>query len=265
MTNAHSSTRSAEGDPWLRRFATDRDAPHQLVCFPHAGGAVTFFSPLARALSGRFEVCGVQYPGRQDRRAEPCLRTIAEIADGAFTALRSSGAAPRVLFGHSMGAVVAFEVARRMEEHGTTPLGLVVSGRRAPSTIREEAVHRRGDNALVDEIRRLGGTDTAFLDDPELRAMVLPAIRADYTAVETYRYVQGSPLSCGIAAIIGTGDPRVTQAEAEAWSAHTSGDFTLQTVPGGHFYLRDHVDAFLGALLPCLSAFTGEPVAPPSP
>lgn len=257
MTNAPSRIRGVDGDPWVRRFATGRDAPHRLVCFPHAGGSASFFSPLARALSGRFEVCAVQYPGRQDRRAEPFLRTIEEIADGAFTALRSSDVEPSVLFGHSMGAVVAFEVARRMEQHGAPPLGLVVSGRRAPSTVRVEDVHKRDDNALVDEIRGLGGTDTTFLDDPELRAMVLPAIRADYTAVETYRYTDGRPLSCDIAVIVGTGDPRVTHAEAEAWRAHTSGDFTLQSVPGGHFYLRDDEDAFLGALLPRLNGFIG--------
>jgi surfactin synthase thioesterase subunit len=236
-------------DPWIRRFHDGSNARVTLVCFPHAGGSAGFFHPVSRALQASLQVLAVQYPGRQDRRLERPLTTIAGLADGAYGALRPLMDRPLAFFGHSMGATVAFEVARRMrDERGSAPVTLFASGRRAPSRHRDEAVHERDDEGLVAELRTLSGTDPRMLGDPELLQMILPAIRSDYTAVETYRWQPGPPLDCPVVVLTGDRDPRVSPEEAQAWSEHTTGACTLRTFSGGHFYLTEHQDAVINLL-----------------
>lgn len=117
--------------PWFRNYGPAPDACVRLVCLPHAGGSASFYFPLARALSPKIEVLAVQYPGRQDRHAEPCVQNIEDMADRIAEALGPWTDRPYALFGHSMGAMVGFEVARRMEASGKGPLELFVSGRQA--------------------------------------------------------------------------------------------------------------------------------------
>lgn len=225
-------------DLWLRRFHEGVDGDPLLVCFPHAGGSAAYFFPVSAALSGSANVLAVQYPGRQDRRREPPVDTIDELAAAVFTALRGVLDRPLVFFGHSMGAVTCYEVARAMErETAGSPLGIIVSGRRAPSLHRTESVHTRDDQGLITEVRSLEGTDAGVLGDEELLRMILPALRTDYKAIETYRYRPGPPLRCPIAAYVGDSDPKVAVSEAAAWRDHTSASFALRVFAGGHFYL----------------------------
>ncbi len=235
-------------DPWLRRFHPADDAPARVVCLPHAGGAAPFFHPMSKALSPTVDVLAVQYPGRQDRMAEPALRTIEELADGVTQALLAWLDLPVVLFGHSMGATLAYEVGLRLESRGTPAEAVVISGRRAPSRLVNEQVHLQDDDGLLSEIEGLAGTDPKVLRDPELRELFLPALRADYTAVETYRPSPG-PLAAPIHAHTGDADPHAPVDDVQAWSSHTTGDFTLTTYPGGHFYLVEHAAALTDALL----------------
>ena len=226
-------------DTWVRRFHADPPADAtRLVCFPHAGGSASFFFPVSAALRGRFDVLAVQYPGRQDRRHEKPVSSIPVLADHVFAALRPRlDDRPVAFFGHSMGAVVAYEVARRLEEAGRSADGLIVSGRRAPSRRRAGTVHRRDDEGIMDELRRLGGTEASLLADEDVARMILPAVRGDYRAIETYTHEPGPPLRCAITAFVGEEDPQVTIDEARAWAGHTAGGFELVTFPGGHFYL----------------------------
>ena len=237
------STSAEAADRWFRRFAPSPEpvagAPALLVCFPHAGGSASFYHPFAREFAGVCEVVAVQYPGRQDRRTEPPCTDLEALADLVYGVLPLEPERPVVLFGHSMGAVLAYEVARRLERDGTGPAVLIVSGRRAPSTRRHEEVHRRSDDVLLAEVAGLSGTSSALLEDEELRRMILPPLRADYRAIETYRYRPGPPLACPISVLTGDRDPRVSAAEAEAWRDHTGGGFRLRTLPGGHFYLNE--------------------------
>ncbi|MGC5364362.1 thioesterase II family protein [Streptomyces sp. DT24] len=234
-----------ETGPWIRRFHPAPEAAGRLVCFPHAGGSATYYFPVSRSLSPETDVLAVQYPGRQDRRHEPCVEDIEALADLAVGQLAPWTDVPVTLFGHSMGAMVAYEVARRLEAGGTPVTGLVVSGRRAPSRVRRETVHLADDDRLVEDITRLSGTDSAVLGDPEILRMILPAVRSDYKAVETYRHRPGPPLACPVVALIGDNDPQVTVAEAESWEDHTTGAFRLQLFPGGHFFLNTHTAAVL--------------------
>jgi surfactin synthase thioesterase subunit len=203
---------------------------------------------MSRALAPAIDVLAVQYPGRQDRWTEPLVDSVEGLADLLVPLLDSYLDRPLRIFGHSLGASVGFEVARRLEARGVVPEALFVSGRRAPSRDRDETVHLLDDAGLLAEIRSMNGTDAAVFDDPELVAMMLPTLRSDYRAAETYRYRPGPPLTCPVHALTGDADPRVTVEEAGAWEEHTSGKFTLTTFSGGHFYLLDHLPAIFNLL-----------------
>jgi pyochelin biosynthesis protein PchC len=245
-------------DRWVRRFHASPEAPIRLMCFPHAGGAASYFFPVSAALQPRIEVLALQYPGRQDRRAERCIDTIGELADGIYEAIGPWCDGPVAFFGHSMGAILAYEVARRMEEQdGAPPAALIVSGRRGPATRRVETVHLRGDDGIVAELQNLSGTSAQLLTDDDFVRMILPAMRSDYTAIETYRYEPGPPLSCPILALTGGEDPKATVAEVREWAGHTGRDFQLRVFPGGHFYLNDRpaevitaISGYLESLMP---------------
>lgn len=242
---------------WIRRYRpAPQDTDLSLICFPHAGGSASYFRPLGDALASVAEVLAVQYPGRQDRRNEPHITSISGLADEILTVLESLPRRRLVLFGHSMGACVAFEVARRIEQRSSLELlGLVASGRTAPPRLRDRGVRSMDDDGVIAEIRRLNGTDDRLLLDDDVIRMIMPAIRSDYTAVETYRYRPGPPLRCPISVLVGEDDPQVTLAEAEEWRDHTEGGFTLRGFPGGHFYLAEQKSQVARALIEDLTRF----------
>ncbi|WP_393062911.1 thioesterase II family protein [Streptomyces sp. LN549] len=239
---------------WIRRFHPSVGAASRLVCFPHAGGSASYFHGVSSALAPDVDVVAIQYPGRQDRRREPFLDSIGALADGAYEALGPWTDRPLALFGHSMGAMVAFEVAGRLARDATAPVGLFTSGRRAPSRFRDENVHLLDDAGVMAELNRLDGTDAQLLDDAELREMILPALRSDYHAVETYRYVPREKLSCPVWALVGDDDPKTTVDEARAWGEHTSGPFELTVFAGGHFYLNAQSGAVIDLVRSRLAA-----------
>ena len=233
---------------WFRRYRPATNAGARLVCFPHAGGSAPFFMPVAAALAPRVDVVAVQYPGRQDRRGEAPIDDLAVLADRTHEILRRQSEMPTSFFGHSMGAIVAFEVGLRLEADGRGPAHLFASGRRAPSSWRDEQVHLLDDAGILSEVRRLNGTASSLLGDDQLMRAALPALRADYQAIETYRSAPGASLTCPIIALTGDSDPKTTLEEARAWAQHTSGPFDLQVFTGGHFFLTEHTDEIIKIL-----------------
>lgn len=232
---------STDSNPWIRRFHPAPDAGARLVCFPHAGGSASFYFPMSQRLMDRIEVLSLQYPGRQDRRFEPCIDDIGKLATEVFGELRPWLDKPVAFFGHSMGAILAFEVILRMEnELGTRPIRLFASGRRSPASLRDENVHQCNDEGILAEMTRMGGSDSRVLGDPELLRMILPAIRSDYKAIETYRPLPGASVRCPIDVLVGDGDPKTTIDEARAWKDHTTAGSDLHVFAGGHFYLAQH-------------------------
>lgn len=247
----------ADDNAWIRRFHHEPNSRVTLVCFPHAGGSASFFYPVSDALQSTLQVVALQYPGRQDRRQEQPLTTIAELADESFAALRPLMDRPLAFFGHSMGATLAFEVAVRMQrELAAAPVTLFASARRAPSRHRVETVHQRDDDGIVAELKNLSGTDSRIMGDEELLRMILPAIRSDYTAAETYRYQPGPMLDCPIVTLVSDSDPKVTVDEAQSWADHTTGGFELHTFSGGHFYLAQHQRAVINLISDQLLSLT---------
>ncbi|MEU5534183.1 alpha/beta fold hydrolase [Streptomyces sp. NPDC020362] len=242
------SASAVRTDVWLRRYRDARAGAARLLCFPHAGGAASFYLPLSQRLSPAVETLAVQYPGRQDRLAEPSARSIADLADGVAAALadrEEDGLGPLVLFGHSLGAVVAYEVARRLEPGPLAgPAALIVSGCRAPSRLRPDPVHLWDDAAVLAELHRLDGTEGGLLGNAELVRMILPAVRADYAALTAYAESAPAtrPLACPVMAMVGDNDPLVPVDDALAWAQFTAGGFGSELFPGGHFYLSSCAD-----------------------
>lgn len=235
------------GAHWFRRFVPEAEAaPVRLVCLPHAGGAASYFHPFARAFGARVDVLAVQYPGRQDRRLEPCIDDLTTLADAVFAAFGPYLDRPVALFGHSMGATLGFEVARRIEGASDgAVVRLFASGRRAPSRAGGELVHLYDDDRLLAELAGLNGTDARVLDEAEIMRSALPAIRADYKAAETCRLTEEAVIAGPITALAGAEDPRVRLDDVRAWEQHTTGGFELRAYPGGHFFLADHAAAIV--------------------
>ncbi|WP_412077685.1 thioesterase II family protein [Streptomyces xanthophaeus] len=235
--------------PWLKYLnqpltepapepETDVRTP-QLVCFPHSGGAASVYRPLGTELAGDAQVVAVQYPGRQDRHDEPVVTDLHELADRVAAALRAEPAeGPRIFFGHSMGAILAYEVAQRLGDQG--PVALIASGRPAPSRVRLTTSYLLDDEALAQQVVWLGGTAAELLEHPEMRSLLLPLIRGDYRASETYRPRGDAPLNCALVALGGDVDPVALPDDLRAWSEHTTGPFRLEMLSGDHFYLQNH-------------------------
>ena len=240
------STIVRNSDLWFRNFAPAPTAPVRLACLPHAGGSASFYLPMARGLSPSIDVIGAQYPGRQDRRHEPCRATIGELADELAEALLPWCDRPLALFGHSMGSTLAYEVTRRLEDRpDVAPVHLFASGRRAPSVPANDRVHELGDEGILAELKKLSGTMSRVLGDEEIMRMALPAIRADYTAAETYVDLGGGPVRCSITVFTGDNDARTSIDAARRWQEHTTGAFDFHVFSGGHFFLVEHSAAVM--------------------
>ncbi|MEU1333484.1 alpha/beta fold hydrolase [Streptomyces sp. NPDC005865] len=241
---------TAGSSAWIRRYRPAEQARARLLCLPHAGGSASFYLRFARAFGPEIDVLTVQYPGRQDRWREPCVDSVTGLADALVDEVLPWADRPLALFGHSMGAMVGYELAVRLQGAGSPPLAVFASARRAPSRPRDNPapIHLRDDRGLIEELRALSGTDVRVFEDEGLLRRALPALRSDYKAAETYRYVPRPPLSAPIHVIVGSEDGRVTPDEARAWADHTEGGFSMESHPGGHFYLTQHLSSVVGTV-----------------
>ncbi|MFD0744449.1 thioesterase II family protein [Phytohabitans flavus] len=208
----------------------------RLVCFPHAGGTATFFRTWADRLPG-VEVLAIRYAGRQDRLVDPFPASLGELADEITGAMLPLLDKPVAFFGHSMGALLAFEVTSRLEErHGVSPTRLLVSGRPAPHRAEATTLHLADEAGLLAEVERLGNPDPLVFADPDLRALVLPALRDDYRLLETHAFARRR-VRAGIVAYGGDRDPACGVRALPAWAELTAGGYAQRIFPGDHFYL----------------------------
>lgn len=218
-------------------------AAQRVVCFPHAGGSPYFFRGWAKALTD-FEVHTVCYPGRAERITESPATDILSMARHIADSVKElmGDGRPTALFGHSMGAIVAYEVAAALEDEGYELSHFFASGARAPHLMRPDlaADTTWDDESVAATLVELGGTDAELLQNPAFVDLVMPYIRADFRMLASYAPPERARLSSAVTAVIGDADPRVTAQQASAWQESTRGPFRMRTLPGDHFYLAEH-------------------------
>ncbi|MFF0379822.1 thioesterase II family protein [Actinoplanes missouriensis] len=234
---------------WFGRDVTPAAAA-QLFCLPHAGAGASTYRQWQALAGPEVAVVPVRLPARESRFGEPPIRSAAAMADALLHPLMDRAGERRfALFGHSMGALLGYELAQRLTRLGRPPAHLVVSGYAAPhlsSPSGEGTVHQLSDPDLVDHLKALDGTAGEVLNEPKLLELLLPVIRADYELCETYRYPGHPPLPVPITALGGTEDPDLGEGRLQAWRELTTAAFTVVPFTGGHFYLNEHLDEVVG-------------------
>jgi surfactin synthase thioesterase subunit len=221
----------------------DRPAAGATVVFPHAGAAAASYRILATALAGGGDTYIVQYPQRADRLTHPAHETVHDLAVGLFLSAPWQSVGPLRLFGHSMGAVVAFEFARIAEERGVAVQKLWVSAGPPPCVVADMPELPTSDDGLLADIADLGGTDPELLADEEFSELLTTAVRADYEAFNRYDPSPDVRIGADIHVLGGRDDHRIDSDVLGLWEKHTNGSFEMSLYDGGHFYVYDHVDA----------------------
>lgn len=224
----------------------------RLFCFPYAGGGASLFRHFPNQLPPEVETCPVQLPGRENRLGELPFSDINALLPALSQALLPYLDKPYAFFGHSMGALISFELARalRRQENVPGPVHIFVSGHRAPQLPDPTPpVHHLPDEQFLDALRRLNGTSEAVLKNSELLQLLLPLLRADFSICDTYEYTQEAPLNCPITAFGGIEDEEAPCESIQAWRDQTSFTFRTRFFAGGHFYfLEEERETFLQAL-----------------
>jgi medium-chain acyl-[acyl-carrier-protein] hydrolase len=226
--------------PWIVQPQPRPRAAMRLFCLPYAGGGAALFAPWAGALPETIELVAVQPPGRAERMLDPPHAAMASLIEALLAALAPLLDRPFALFGHSMGALVSFELARALRRAGgPAPARLIVSGHRAPQLpCARPPTHRLPEHEFLAELRRLNGTPPEVLAHHELMQLLIPLLRADFAVCETYTYAEAPPLDCPILTLGGLADAHVARADLEAWRPQTRAGFALRMLPGDHFFLN---------------------------
>lgn len=222
------------------RRRVNADATVRLFCLPYAGGGSTIFYRWSEYVSPAIEVCSVQLPGREGRLTMTPYTSMRPLVQAVRDAILPFLDRPYALFGHSLGALIAFELARDLRACGAPrPLSLLVSAAGAPHVARAaDTLHALSDEELIRQLSLLQGTRQEILQHPEVTQLLLPTIRADLQVFETYTYKAGPPLPCPIAVFGGNDDEQVSLSGLENWHRHTSAAFSLAMLPGDHFFIH---------------------------
>ena len=252
---------SVEGGPWVHPRALRDDAEARLFCLPFAGGGAAIWHAWTREAPEWLEVLPVLLPGRDRRLRETPARDARVQADALAAGLAPYLDRPFALLGHSMGALLSFELARRLRELGAPePVHLFAAGFRAPHLPdRNTLIAHLPDGPFLAGLAGLGGMPPEVLASAELMRLLLPTLRADMTLVETYAHRPGAPLGLPITAFCAASDALVSEDEMAAWAEHTSAPFTLRVVPGGHFFLEEARPLMLPEVVRVLARHAGGP------
>jgi surfactin synthase thioesterase subunit/glycosyltransferase involved in cell wall biosynthesis len=226
------------GNAWFPDADGSQTSALRLFAFPHAGGGAATFHRWRPALPAGVALWPVRLPGRESRLSETPFESMAPLVEALGQAIQPLLSGPFAFYGHSLGAAIAFELARQLRRRSLPlPRCLFVSGARAPRfRLNHLPPPEPSDAELLDELRGLGGVPDEALDNPEWRSAMLPALRADSALYRSYAYREEPPLECAIRAYGGLEDSRITRAHLEAWRDETSGSFAVTMLPGGHFF-----------------------------
>ncbi|MAP10863.1 MAG: hypothetical protein CMQ61_02295 [Gammaproteobacteria bacterium] len=237
---------------WIVLSDVRPDARTRLFCFPFAGGGASAFRDWSRLFPADIEICAIQLPGREERMREPLVTEMSVLVDSLVEALAAYQDKPFAFLGHSMGAVVCFELARRLRATGQRlPAHLFLSARAAPHLDSPDSgLKDLSDDEFMERLHSLyGAVPSAIRDSVELQQLFLPVLKADVTLLETYAYVPDAPLDCGITALGGEQDPAISANMLAAWRQHTSTEFLQRAFPGNHFYIVDARQAVANTVL----------------
>ena len=242
---------------WIIRPEPHPFASLRLFCFPYAGGGSMVYRSWPQDLPDQVEVCCVQPPGRENRLAESPFTCLSLLVQTLADELYPFFDRPFAFFGHSLGALVSFEVIRLMRDRfGLNPVHLFISGYRAPHLPNPDLpVHQLPCDEFEMQLRRLHGTPEEVLQDKELMQIMIPLLRADFAVHETYSYLLSAPLDCPISAFGGWNDEHASYEELDLWRQHTQNYFNLQMFDGDHFFLRNARSNLLNSLSQELAQF----------
>ncbi len=242
--NTNTLVKNKTSSGWIRNFSKrDSSAKMALICFPFAGGGANIYRPWASFINQDIDVSAISLPGRESRILEKNIHHSDEVCKAIVAELIADyWKKPIAFFGHSMGSMLAYEVAIRLQEnYDWIPKLLLASGRQAPHKKIGGQLHLAADDIFINELKRLNGTPAAIFEDAEMRQIVLAILRADYTLLETYRMNSKILLRAPIVTCCGTADPEVQVSEMKFWSELTVMDCAHHVFDGGHFYLNTHV------------------------
>jgi medium-chain acyl-[acyl-carrier-protein] hydrolase len=236
------------GDWFIRYQRHPATAGVRLFTFPYAGGGAAIYREWGDRLKG-VDVYSALLPGRERRLGEPPIGDLHLLLERLLPAFLALADRPFILFGHSMGALVAYELARRLQDRGPRPAHLIVSAYRSPDQPRRNrALHALPDGEFVDALREYGGTPAGVLDHEDIVRMLLPMLRADFRLHETYGFTPRAPLDCPLTALAGLADTHVTPEEMAGWGDKTDSAFALVRIPGSHFFVLDRPDLVLNTV-----------------
>lgn len=238
------------GTPWLHRFRPVVAPRRTLVCFPHAGAGAALYRDWDQHIGRGDELLAVRLPGRENRFTEACATDAAAVALPLCDALIRLDR-PLVLFGHSLGAALAYATARALIAAGRPPERLAVSGRRAPQVpLRRPHTASLDDDSFRARIRTMGGTPPEVLACDELMELVVPMLRADFILSDGFADPNPSPLPIPLLAFAGIGDAEVAVEDVAAWERVAGAGFALHPLPGDHFFLHQHRQKIVETILP---------------
>lgn len=238
---------------WLGFHKLNPNASLRLLCFPYAGGSSQIYREWQKGFPAHIEVCAINLPGRGHRLSEPAYTNVHDLVKAAIEDLSPIIDRPIALFGHSMGALIAYEFAHLLRQRrGVEPKHFLVSSRRAPHLPSDRFTYNLPEEEFLAEISQLNGTPREVLEHPELMQLLMPLLRADFELIQTYKYTPRPPLNCPLTVVGGSEDDEITDDKLAAWRQHTTGEFSLQIVPGDHFFIntsRQHLLDFLARTL----------------
>ena len=241
---------SQKFNDWITCPAPNPTARLRLFCLPFAGGGASIYRSWARALPSTIEVCPVQLPGRENRIRESPYTDILSLAETLAGQIQLYSQKPFVLYGHSMGALLAFELARILQrQNAPMPLTLFLAAHRAAHlSPRRAPIHALPRDELIRALHRMGGLQEEVAQDQELLDLLLPILRADLTLCDLYRFAPDTQLDCPFHLYGGRDDMEVPPEDMESWSEHSTQSSSLRIFPGGHFFLRSAGDALMQAI-----------------
>lgn len=243
------SMSTAQPSPWLVSASAVK-ARMRLFCFPYAGGSAFNFMPWRAALDPSIEICAVQLPGRGARITEAPIASISALLRVLAPAITQNSQMPFAFFGHSVGALIAFELARYLQLHGIGgPERLFMSGCQAPQyRSPTRRLHELPDAAFLDELRSYNGTPVEVLENRELMELMLPTIRADFALAENYVYRSGLRLQAPVSVFAGKNDDNKLPGQVDGWKNETARDCRVIWFEGGHFFVNTARDAVIRQL-----------------